>query len=73
MLAAVRPHASAGHALIHLPGPAGASGRHSDGLEGYARTFLLAAFRLAGAGDEDVPPASVAPAGAAPSRCVLGW
>jgi hypothetical protein len=27
---------------------------HSDGLEGYARTFLLTAFRIAGA-DGDVP------------------
>ncbi|HEX6685179.1 MAG TPA: DUF2264 domain-containing protein, partial [Candidatus Limnocylindrales bacterium] len=28
-------------------GPVSASGRHSDGLEGFARTFLAAAFRLA--------------------------
>jgi hypothetical protein len=48
LLAAVRPYASPGHALIDLPGPASASGRWSDGLEGFARTFLLAAFRLAG-------------------------
>ncbi|WP_460528721.1 DUF2264 domain-containing protein [Flindersiella endophytica] len=45
-LLAVRPYASAGHALIDLPGPASGSGRWSDGLEGFARTFLLAAFRL---------------------------
>ncbi|GAB2629207.1 DUF2264 domain-containing protein [Streptomyces capparidis] len=45
LLAAVRPHATPGNALVHLPGPAGGSGRWSDGLEGYARTFLLAAFR----------------------------
>ena len=49
MLEAVRRYATPGQALIHLPGPASASGRHSDGLEGYARTFLLAAFRIAGA------------------------
>ncbi|MFC1413664.1 DUF2264 domain-containing protein [Streptacidiphilus sp. N1-12] len=49
MLDAVRPHATPGQALIHLPGPVSSSGRHSDGLEGYARTFLLAAFRIAGA------------------------
>lgn len=52
-LLAVRPYASAGHALIDLPGPASGSGRWSDGLEGFARTFLLAAFRLGHAtGDE---------------------
>lgn len=53
MLLAVRPWAADTHALIHLPGPASVSGRWSDGLEGYARTFLLAAFRLAGAAGED--------------------
>lgn len=53
MLEAVRPYASPRQALIHLPGPVGGSGRHSDGLEGYARTFLLAAFRLAGADGRD--------------------
>lgn len=45
-LLAVRPYASESHALIDLPGPASGSGRWSDGLEGFARTFLLAAFRL---------------------------
>lgn len=45
-LAAVRKHASPRHALIDLPGPASRSGRHSDGLEGFARTFLAAGFRL---------------------------
>ncbi|MER7772596.1 DUF2264 domain-containing protein [Kitasatospora sp. NPDC096140] len=54
LLAAVRPHASPGQALIHLPGPRPSiSGRRSDGLEGYARTFLLAAFRTAGAHGTD--------------------
>jgi hypothetical protein len=52
-LAAVRPFATASHALIHLPGPQSRSGRWSDGLEGYARTFLLAGFRLARSGDRD--------------------
>jgi hypothetical protein len=46
-LAAVRPYATPGHALIHLPGLQSRSGRWSDGLEGFARTFLLAGFRLA--------------------------
>jgi hypothetical protein len=53
MLLAVRPHADPGNALITLPGPPGRAGRWSDGLEGFARTFLLAAFRLAGAGGAD--------------------
>jgi hypothetical protein len=51
LLTAVRPFATPGHALVRLPGPASRSGRWSDGLEGFARTFLLAAFRLAGGGD----------------------
>jgi hypothetical protein len=38
-----------GSALIDLPGRTSASGARSDGLEGYARTFLAAAFRVAGA------------------------
>jgi hypothetical protein len=50
MLAAVRPFASPGHALVNLPGPEGGYGRAVDGLEGFARTFLLAGFRIAGAG-----------------------
>ncbi|MFD6922335.1 DUF2264 domain-containing protein [Streptomyces sp. NPDC059944] len=46
LLAAVAPYATDGGALYHLPGNrASASGRLSDGLEGYARTLLLAGFR----------------------------
>ncbi|MFE0678009.1 DUF2264 domain-containing protein [Streptomyces sp. NPDC058867] len=49
LLAAVEPYATADRALYHLPGDRQSfSGRLSDGLEGYARTLLLAAFR----GDE---------------------
>ncbi|MFE6970370.1 DUF2264 domain-containing protein [Isoptericola sp. NPDC057653] len=48
LLDAVRPYASPGGSLITLPGPVSGSGAWSDGLEGYARTFLLAAFRLRG-------------------------
>jgi len=40
-------------ALLDLPGPASRSGVRSDGLEGYARTFLAAAFRVAGAEGKD--------------------
>jgi hypothetical protein len=52
-LTAVRPYASPGHALVNLPGPVSFSGRHSDGLEGFARTFLLAGFRLAADSEPD--------------------
>ncbi len=51
LLAAVRPYASPGRALIDLPGDRPSwSGRRSDAFEGFARTFLLAALRIAGAG-----------------------
>ncbi|WP_329454316.1 DUF2264 domain-containing protein [Streptomyces sp. NBC_01497] len=40
-------------ALLDLPGPPSRSGVRSDGLEGYARTFLAAAFRVAGADGGD--------------------
>lgn len=54
LLAAVTPYATPGRALYHLPGGRPSfSGHRSDGLEGYARTFLLAAFRIAGAGGAD--------------------
>ncbi|MET9428323.1 DUF2264 domain-containing protein [Streptomyces sp. NPDC003036] len=45
--------ATPGGALLDLPGRPSVSGVRSDGLEGYARTFLAAAFRVAGAGGED--------------------
>ena len=48
MLAAVEPYRSPGGARIDLPGPASRNGAESDGLEGFARTFLLAGFRVAG-------------------------
>jgi hypothetical protein len=51
LLDGVRPYATASHALINLPGPRPSSrGPHSDGLEGFARTFMLAAYRLYGSG-----------------------
>jgi hypothetical protein len=53
MLLGVRPFASPDHARIDLPGVSGAYGRDSDALEGFARTFLLAAIRLGGAGGDD--------------------
>jgi hypothetical protein len=56
LLTSVVPYATDGFAQFRLPGRASRSGQVSDGLEGFARTFLLAAFRIAGAGG-DVPPA----------------
>jgi len=48
LLAAVQPYASPSGSLITLPGTPGGYGTAVDGLEGFARTFLLAGFRLAG-------------------------
>ncbi|MFD8498091.1 DUF2264 domain-containing protein [Amycolatopsis sp. NPDC059657] len=53
MLAALDPYRSPAGARIDLPGPASRNGRVSDGLEGFARTFLLAGFRVAGENGED--------------------
>ncbi|MFY1635001.1 DUF2264 domain-containing protein [Solwaraspora sp. WMMB335] len=54
MLTAARPFASPGRALVTFPGPAGGYGQAVDGLEGFARTFLLAGFRIAGARGADL-------------------
>ncbi|GAA2252892.1 hypothetical protein GCM10010145_20800 [Streptomyces ruber] len=53
LLAAAWRYATPGGALLDLPGKPSVSGTRSDGLEGYARTFLAAAFRVAGAHGED--------------------
>ncbi|MEU5435257.1 DUF2264 domain-containing protein [Streptomyces sp. NPDC020719] len=54
LLLSVRPYASPRHGLINLPGDRPSwSGPRSDGLEGYARTWLLAALRIAGARGDD--------------------
>ncbi|MEV0309486.1 DUF2264 domain-containing protein [Nonomuraea fuscirosea] len=58
LLDSVLPYATDGFAQFRLPGRASRSGPVSDGLEGFARTFLLAAFRIAGAGGR-VPPALI--------------
>ncbi|WP_433328345.1 DUF2264 domain-containing protein [Spirillospora sp. CA-294931] len=55
MLDGVVPYATPGFAQYRLPGRASWSGVALDGLEGYARTFLLAAFRIAGAGEDADP------------------
>jgi hypothetical protein len=48
LLAGARAYASPGHARITPPGAEGGYGEAVDGLEGFARTFLLAGFRLMG-------------------------
>ncbi|MFF1412139.1 DUF2264 domain-containing protein [Streptomyces sp. NPDC058289] len=53
LLRAARRWATPRGALLDLPGRPSASGVRSDGLEGYARTFLAAAFRVSGAGGAD--------------------
>ncbi|MEU4659512.1 DUF2264 domain-containing protein [Streptomyces sp. NPDC023723] len=53
LLAAAWRWRTPGGALLDLPGRPSRSGTRSDGLEGYARTFLAAAFRVAGAGGAD--------------------
>lgn len=54
-LDALVPYATPGFAQYRLPGRNSWSGVVSDGLEGYARSFLLASFRIAGAGGEVDP------------------
>lgn len=53
LLAAAWRWASPEGALLNLPGAPSAAGPRSDGLEGFARTLLAAAFRVAGAGGGD--------------------
>ncbi|MEV0263436.1 DUF2264 domain-containing protein [Streptomyces sp. NPDC050617] len=50
LLDALEPYATPRRAQYRLPGRTSCSGELSDGLEGFARSFLLAAFRLAGSG-----------------------
>jgi hypothetical protein len=54
LLDGVRPWASENFARITPPGASGGYGRDVDGLEGFARTFLLAGFRIAGAKGQGV-------------------
>ncbi|NHI16600.1 DUF2264 domain-containing protein [Microbacterium excoecariae] len=55
ILAGASRHASPSGALVRYPGAPGGYGARVDALEGFARTFLLAAFRIAG------DPAGTAP------------
>ncbi|MCT2591563.1 DUF2264 domain-containing protein [Streptomyces sp. N2-109] len=59
LLDALLPYATPGLAQYRLPGRASHSGGWSDGLEGFARSFLLAAFRIAGARGCDRPGSTV--------------
>ena len=54
LLAGSRIWASENFARITPPGASGGYGPDVDGLEGFARTFLLAGFRIAGARGEGV-------------------
>ncbi|WP_329175898.1 DUF2264 domain-containing protein [Streptomyces decoyicus] len=54
LLHATARYASPHHGLITFPGARpSSSGPRSDGLEGFARTFLLAALRVAGSNGHD--------------------
>ncbi|GGK95360.1 hypothetical protein Sme01_30720 [Sphaerisporangium melleum] len=53
VLLAARRHASASHAHISFPGAPGGYGPDVDALEGFARTFLAAGFRVAGENGHD--------------------
>jgi len=53
LLLSLRPWASPDHARIDLPGRSSRYGPDSDALEGFARTFLLAAIRLRGEDGQD--------------------
>lgn len=59
MLGALAPFRSASGALIALPGRPSWSGARSDAFEGFARSFLLLALRVAGSGGDD--PAGLLP------------
>jgi hypothetical protein len=48
LLAGLRPYASEHHAQLIPPGAEGGYGRAVDGLEGFARSLLIAGFRIAG-------------------------
>ena len=48
LLLSLRPYFTPTRSQVRLPGPTSSSGADSDGLEGFARSFLLFAFRFAG-------------------------
>ncbi|WP_067780775.1 DUF2264 domain-containing protein [Actinomyces vulturis] len=54
MLGSLQHYATPGHAGFDIPGLTSMSGYESDKLEGFARSFLLAGFRLAGSQGQPV-------------------
>ncbi len=53
LLRSLMSRATEGHARFNFPEPEGPLGAAVDSLEAFARSFLLAGFRLAGEGGED--------------------
>ncbi|MGN7862722.1 DUF2264 domain-containing protein [Microbacterium sp. 22303] len=53
LLLSLRPYFTPTRSQVRLPGPTSSSGADSDGLEGFARSFMLFAFRLTGERGED--------------------
>lgn len=53
LLLSLRPWASEDHARILPPGKISRNGADSDGLEGFARSFLMAGARIAGENGQD--------------------
>ncbi|MCG5216375.1 DUF2264 domain-containing protein [Streptosporangium sp. KLBMP 9127] len=53
LLLTARRHASPSHARVSFPGAPGGYGQDVDALEGFARTFLAAGFRVAGENGRD--------------------
>ena len=54
LLASLRPYASENNARITPPGAEGGYGNAIDGLEGFARSLMIAGFRIAGERGEGV-------------------
>ena len=48
LLLSLRPYFTSTRSQVRLPGRTSSSGADSDGLEGFARSFMLFAFRLTG-------------------------
>jgi hypothetical protein len=61
LLESAARYATPDFAQFRLPGRLSRSGLVSDGIEGFARTFLLAAFRIAGAATTGPDGAAVLP------------
>lgn len=53
LLLSLRPYFSSSRSRVQLPGIVSSHGTASDGLEGFARSFMLYAFRLHGDGGDD--------------------